>query len=322
MNDVEVVKGIAGAEIVTTPAGVGAIEMNINIPELSDKRVRQAFAYAIDKKTICTSLFQGYADPVSTEIPYVKWAQPADANPYDFDPDKAKSLLKDAGWTGDKTLTLWYYYPDQVTATVMEAIQQYLAAVGIKVELRFDDGSGVRTQQVKDGTWELTYGSFGAQPAPSSLSVVWGPPGRQKLHLFERRLQHRDGFGAENLRSKRTGDVLPAGHQDPQRGFAVGLAVQPQEPDRGQHRQAHHRHDPGLGPGQHHVREPRPGLDGRQLIARRDERFLSPGAGRILRRQPSCSPLPELGEGLGGEGFFGSPYNYGRLLARYLLALG
>ena len=53
VDDVDVVKGIAGAEIVTTPAGVGAIEMNINIPELSDKRVRQAFAYAIDKKTIC-----------------------------------------------------------------------------------------------------------------------------------------------------------------------------------------------------------------------------------------------------------------------------
>ena len=181
VNDVEVVKGIAGSEIVTTPAGVGAIWFNVKLPELSDKRVRQAFAYAIDKKTICTSLFQGYADPVSTEIPYVKWAQPADANPYDFDPDKAKSLLSEAGFTGDATLTLWYYYPDQVTATVMEAVQQYLAAVGVKVELRFDDGSGVRAQQVKDGTWQLIYGSFGAQPAPSNLSVVWGPPGQKNF---------------------------------------------------------------------------------------------------------------------------------------------
>jgi peptide/nickel transport system substrate-binding protein len=177
VNDVNVVKGISGAEIVTTPAGVGAIWFNVKQPELSDKRVRQAMAYAIDKKTICEQLFQGYADPVSTEIPYVKWAQPTDANPYNYDPDTAKKLLSDAGWKNDKTFTLWYYYPDQVTATVMEAIQQYLAAVNVKVDLRFDDGSGVRTQQVKDGTWEMIYGSFGAQPAPSSLSVVWGPPG-------------------------------------------------------------------------------------------------------------------------------------------------
>lgn len=178
VNDVDVVKAIGGAEIVTTPAGVGAVWFNVNQPELSDKRVRQAMAYAIDKKTICASLFQGYADPVSTEIPYVKWAQPSDANPYDYDPAKAKSLLSDAGWKGDKTFTLWYYYADQVTATVMEAIQQYLAAVNVKVDLRFDDGSGVRAQQIKDGTWEMIYGSFGAQPAPSSLSVVWGPPGK------------------------------------------------------------------------------------------------------------------------------------------------
>lgn len=177
VNDVNVVKGIPGAEIVTTPAGVGAVWFNVKQPELSDKRVRQAMAYAIDKKTICASLFQGYADPVSTEIPYVKWTQPTDANPYDYDPDKAKSLLTAAGWKNDKTFTLWYYYSDQVTATVMEAIQQYLAAVNVKVNLRFDDGSGVRAKQVKDGTWEMIYGSFGAQPAPSSLSVVWGPPG-------------------------------------------------------------------------------------------------------------------------------------------------
>jgi peptide/nickel transport system substrate-binding protein len=177
VNDVEIVKGIAGAETVTTPAGVGAIWINVKQPAFSDKRVRQAIAYAIDKKTICTTLFQGYADPVSTEVPYLKWAQPADANPYDFDPDKAKSLLAEAGWKGDQTFTLWYYYPDQVTASVMEAVQQYLDAVGIKVELRFDDGSGVRAKQQTDGTWELVYGSNGAQPTPAGLNSTYGPPG-------------------------------------------------------------------------------------------------------------------------------------------------
>jgi peptide/nickel transport system substrate-binding protein len=176
-NDIELVTGIEGAEIVTTPAGVGAIEINNKLPEFSDKRARQAIAYAIDKATITETLFQGYADPVSTEIPYVTWAQPADANPYNYDPEKAKSLLAEVNWDSSKTFVLWYYYPDQVTATVMEAMQQYLAAVGINVELKFDDGSGVRVKEVEEGTWHLVYGSFGAQPAPSNLSVVWGPPG-------------------------------------------------------------------------------------------------------------------------------------------------
>ncbi|HKG25214.1 MAG TPA: ABC transporter substrate-binding protein, partial [Thermomicrobiales bacterium] len=118
-------------------------------------------------------------DPVATEVPYLTWTQAPDLNPYAYDPDKAKSLLQEAGWKGDTTYPLWYYYPDQLTASVMEAIQQYLGAVGIKVELRFDDGSGARQKEMDEGTWTLTYGSFGAQPAPANLSVIWGCQARQ-----------------------------------------------------------------------------------------------------------------------------------------------
>jgi peptide/nickel transport system substrate-binding protein len=199
-NDIELVSGIEGAEIVTTPAGVGAIWINTKLPEFTDKRVRQAISYAIDRATITESLFQGYADPVSTEIPYVQWAQPADANPYDFDPDMAKQLLTEAGFDTSSTHVLWYYYPDQVTATVMEAIQQYLGAVGINIELKFDDGSGARTKEFEEGTWHLVYGSFGAQPAPSSLSVIWGPPGEKQFTY------QSEAFNAEMDAALRTYD--------------------------------------------------------------------------------------------------------------------
>lgn len=179
-NDVELIEGIEGAEIVTTPAGVAAIEINTELPAFSDKRVRQAISYAIDRATICDTLFQGYADPVSTEIPYLTWTQPADANPYSYDPEMAKQLLQESGWDSSNTFTLWYYYSDQVTATVMEAIQQYLGAVGINVELSFDDGGGARQKEFDEGTWQLTYGSYGAQPAPANLSVIWGSQAQEQ----------------------------------------------------------------------------------------------------------------------------------------------
>jgi peptide/nickel transport system substrate-binding protein len=177
--NLDLVQSFDFADIITTPAGVGAIWINTAQPDWSDKRVRQAMSYAIDRKTITDNLFRGYADPVATEIPYLKWTQAPDLNPYDYDPDKAKSLLQEAGWKGDTTYVLWYYYPDQLTASVMEAVQQYLADVGIKVELRFDDGSGARQKEMDDGTWSLTYGSYGAQPAPANLSVIWGCQARQ-----------------------------------------------------------------------------------------------------------------------------------------------
>ena len=178
-NDVELVEGTEGAEILTTPAGVAAIWFNTRHEAFDDKRVRQAMAYAIDKETIAETLFLGYANAVSTEVPYLDWVQPEDANPYNYDPDQARTLLEEAGWNSEETYTLWYYYPDQVTATVMEAIQQYLGEVGVNVELRFDDGSGVRNQEMEDGTWHMVYGSFGTQPAPSNLSTIWGPPGEE-----------------------------------------------------------------------------------------------------------------------------------------------
>ena len=112
-------------------------------------------------------------DPVASELPYLAWTQAPDLNPYDFSPDKAKSLLKEANWDSSKSYTLWYYYPDQLTSSVMQAVQQYLEAVGVKVNLRFDDGSGARTKEFNDHTWYLTYGSYGAQPAPSALSILF-----------------------------------------------------------------------------------------------------------------------------------------------------
>lgn len=172
--NLELVNSLEFAEVQTTPAGVGAIWINSKLPEFADKRVRQAISYAIDRKTITDNLFQGYADPVASEIPYLAWTQAPDLNPYAFDPAKAQALLTEAGWDAAKTFTLWYYYPDQLTASVMEAVAQYLAEVGVKVELRLDDGSGVWTKEIDEGTWALTYGSFGAQPAPANLSVIWG----------------------------------------------------------------------------------------------------------------------------------------------------
>ena len=172
--DVDLIDSLDFAEIRTTPAGVGSLLVNTQQPAFTDKRVRQAISYAIDRATITESLFRGFADPVTSEIPYLDWTQSADLNPYLYDPERARELLEEAGWTGDETYTLWYYYPDQLTATVMEAVQQYLAAVGINVELRFDDASGVRVQEFEEGTWFLTYGSFGAQPAPANLSIIWG----------------------------------------------------------------------------------------------------------------------------------------------------
>ena len=66
-------------------------------PILADLRVRQAIQYAVDKNTIIDKLLYGKARPGTTEIPD-GWAHNPDVKSTEYDPEKAKQLLEEAGW--------------------------------------------------------------------------------------------------------------------------------------------------------------------------------------------------------------------------------
>ena len=66
-------------------------------PILADLRVRQAIEYAVDTNTIIDKLLYGKARPGTTEIPD-GWAHTPDVKPTEYDPEKAKQLLEEAGW--------------------------------------------------------------------------------------------------------------------------------------------------------------------------------------------------------------------------------
>lgn len=100
---------------------------------LADKRVRQAIRYAIDMDTICETLLEGAAIPADVNIPGA--ADKAEGlNPYAYNPEKAKELLKEANWDPNTVIKVVYYYTDQGTVDLMTTIQAYLADVGIKME--------------------------------------------------------------------------------------------------------------------------------------------------------------------------------------------
>lgn len=75
------------------------IYVNTRIPKLSDKRVRHALAYAIDVNQIIETAYNGmgspFASPVHPTFPYYN----QELKPIPYDPDKARALLAEAGWT-------------------------------------------------------------------------------------------------------------------------------------------------------------------------------------------------------------------------------
>ena len=106
---------------------------------LADARVRQAIRYAIDMDTICATLFSGAA--VSADVLIPGAADKAEGlNTYEYNPEKAKELLAEAGWDSSTVIKTVYYYTDQATVDLMAAIQAYLAQVGITMEFQLVEG--------------------------------------------------------------------------------------------------------------------------------------------------------------------------------------
>jgi len=74
------------------------LEFDVTNPLFSDKRVREAMARSLDRKTFIDSVLRGHADLNYGIIPPTEWVYDDKLAHFDFDVAKAKGLLDDAGW--------------------------------------------------------------------------------------------------------------------------------------------------------------------------------------------------------------------------------
>ncbi len=134
-------------EIQTMPSLMSRyLSINNRVKPFSDKRVREAINYAINKEALCKVAYSGYAVPQEGIIP-PKLPTALKMGPWPYDPQKARELLKDAGYPNGFETTLWSGYSNTTAAKAVQFIQQQLAQVGIKVQTRLLE-PGVRTNDV------------------------------------------------------------------------------------------------------------------------------------------------------------------------------
>ena len=102
-------------------------------PALADVRVRQAINYAFDRKALLKAVGHGYGDVTSSIFsPDSSGYDKALDDYYTYDPAKAKSLLKEAGYSAGQ-ITLTMPTSSNFTPATYALTKQYLSDIGIKV---------------------------------------------------------------------------------------------------------------------------------------------------------------------------------------------
>jgi peptide/nickel transport system substrate-binding protein len=155
--------------------------LNNSLPQLSDKRVRQAMMYALDRQQIIDDIWSGAAEIAHSNLsPKYAFYYNPDLKQYEYDPEQAKALLDEAGWVdedgdgvrekdGEKlAFTVTVISGDQARRPIAEVAQQYFAEVGI--ELSIEEApvatilEGLRNCTMDAGLFNWTYGELDPDP--------------------------------------------------------------------------------------------------------------------------------------------------------------
>ena len=131
------------------------LEFNVNDPVLSDRRVRQAIAYALDREFLASVIDQGLTFPASTGIVPASPFHDATAERYDADLNRARELLAAAGYgPGELELSIDYIPPTQIIYA--EYVVFALKAIGISTELSVSPDFPTWAGRVASGDFQMT----------------------------------------------------------------------------------------------------------------------------------------------------------------------
>ena len=141
---------------------------NLRRPLFQDRRVRQALSYAIDKKEIVEGVLFGLGQVASGPYKPGSWPHNPDVPKYDYNPERARNLLAEAGWRdsdGDGFLDrdgkrfsfiIVTNQGNDQRIKAGEIIQRRLREVGIEVKLRVIEWASFLKEFINPGKFDAT----------------------------------------------------------------------------------------------------------------------------------------------------------------------
>ena len=139
-DDALQLEGLSNVEVRSSPTErVGYFMMNTQAGPLADKRVRQAVSYAIDRQLIIDALLGGYSQVTNQLLTPAHFGYIEGLKWYGYDPQKAKTLLAEAGVGSGVEIEL--ITSPRFDQRIIQAIQQQLSDVGITLNISMSDMS-------------------------------------------------------------------------------------------------------------------------------------------------------------------------------------
>jgi peptide/nickel transport system substrate-binding protein len=163
------------------------LTLNLRNPKLSDKKVRQAMAHAVNVDDIIKNIISGMALRMNTIVLPSKAYNRKDLAPIPYNVERAKQLLAEAGWkdsnnngTVDKMIAgkltelqlSFLIYNKAPTPDVAVMIQNNLKAIGIGVEIVTKDFN-IAKEEVKKFNFEMAYTATGGTPSLDDFEQKW-----------------------------------------------------------------------------------------------------------------------------------------------------
>ncbi|MCX8032192.1 MAG: ABC transporter substrate-binding protein [Thermoleophilia bacterium] len=180
-----------------------------------DQRVREAVEYALDKPAICEAIGYGFYEPIYAVSPPGEWGSDRIVVKREYNPEKAKQLLAEAGYGNGLAIDLLAPIEAGGRNTGAEAVKGYLDAAGFITNIDIADPGRFYGSVFGTGWKDLAL-MFSGNDVTYLMSACawWGPQPKTNLASFERPEEFKALFDkalmARDLKEqeKLTGDIV------------------------------------------------------------------------------------------------------------------
>jgi len=185
--DVPTVEGFADSVGLRLESGLALsytfLGFNQRIEKFKDKKVRQAITHAIDREAIVEHVMAGLGEVAHVPESPLSWAYNPDVPKFEYDPEKAKQMLAEAGWKpgpdgilvkdGERfSVEVKTNQGNKVREDIVVILQQQLKEVGIEIKPQIVEFSAL-IADIDPGVWNfegIVLGwSLGIDPDPSGI---------------------------------------------------------------------------------------------------------------------------------------------------------